>query len=140
MPVPTSNDAAAYGNDGISVGVPFYIIIDQEQSTQEERDGAIAFITWLLTTPEGQAHWSGPIEEDGMNFILSTTVSQFSQPLTCRRTLLSTLQLESPSPGSTATTQLVCRMFMVQLHRSTTTEFPTVRLSQLSWQQPGRTS
>lgn len=69
MPVPTSNDAASYGNDGISVGVPFYIIIDQEQSTQEERDGAIAFITWLLTTPEGQAHWSGPIEENGMNFI-----------------------------------------------------------------------
>lgn len=69
MPVPTSNDAASYGNDGISVGVPFYIIIDQEQSTQEERDGAIAFITWLLTTPEGQAHWSGPIEDNGMNFI-----------------------------------------------------------------------
>ena len=69
MPVPTSNDAAAYGNDGISVGVPFYIIIDQEQSTQEERDGAMAFISWLLTTPEGQARWSGPIEDNGMNFI-----------------------------------------------------------------------
>ena len=69
MPVPTSNDAASYGNDGISVGVPFYIIIDQEQSTQEERDGAMAFISWLLTTPEGQARWSGPIEDNGMNFI-----------------------------------------------------------------------
>jgi raffinose/stachyose/melibiose transport system substrate-binding protein len=69
MPVPISNDASAYGNDGISVGVPFYIIIDEEQSTPEERDGAIKFITWLLTTPEGQAHWSGPIEENGMNFI-----------------------------------------------------------------------
>jgi raffinose/stachyose/melibiose transport system substrate-binding protein len=69
MPVPTSNDASAYGNDGISVGVPFYIIIDQEQSTQEERDGAMAFISWLLTTPEGQARWSGPIEDNGMNFI-----------------------------------------------------------------------
>ena len=69
MPVPLSSDAASYGNDGISVGVPFYMIIDEEQSTPEEREGAIAFITWLLTTPEGQAHWSGPIEENGMNFI-----------------------------------------------------------------------
>ena len=69
MPVPISNDASAYGNNGISVGVPFYIIIDEEQSTPEERAGAMAFISWLLTTPEGQARWSGPIENDGMNFI-----------------------------------------------------------------------
>jgi raffinose/stachyose/melibiose transport system substrate-binding protein len=69
MPVPTSNTAGAYGNDSISVGVPFYIIIDEEQSTPEEREGAMAFISWLLTTPEGQARWSGPVEEGGMNFI-----------------------------------------------------------------------
>jgi raffinose/stachyose/melibiose transport system substrate-binding protein len=69
MPVPTSNTAGAYGNDGISVGVPFYIMIDEEQSTPEERAGAQAFLTWLLTTPEGQARWSGPVEEGGMNFI-----------------------------------------------------------------------
>lgn len=69
MPVPTSNDAASYGNDGISVGVPGYLMIDEEQSTQEERDGAIAFLTWFLTTPEGQARWAGPVEDGGMNFI-----------------------------------------------------------------------
>jgi raffinose/stachyose/melibiose transport system substrate-binding protein len=69
MPVPTSNTAGAYGNDSISVGVPFYIIIDEEQSTPEEREGAMAFISWLLTTPEGQARWSGPVEEGGMSFI-----------------------------------------------------------------------
>jgi raffinose/stachyose/melibiose transport system substrate-binding protein len=69
MPVPTSNTAGAYGNDGISVGVPFYIVIDEEQSTPEEREGAQAFISWLLTTPEGQARWSGPIADGGMNFI-----------------------------------------------------------------------
>jgi raffinose/stachyose/melibiose transport system substrate-binding protein len=69
MPVPTSNTAGAYGNDGISVGVPFYIVIDEEQSTPEERAGAQAFISWLLTTAEGQARWSGPVEDGGMNFI-----------------------------------------------------------------------
>jgi raffinose/stachyose/melibiose transport system substrate-binding protein len=69
MPVPTSNTAGAYGNDSISVGVPFYIIIDEQQSTPEEREGAMAFISWLLTTPEGQARWSGPVENGGMNFI-----------------------------------------------------------------------
>jgi raffinose/stachyose/melibiose transport system substrate-binding protein len=69
MPVPTSNTAGAYGNDSISVGVPFYIIIDEEQSTPEERAGAQAFISWLLTTPEGQARWSGPVADGGMNFI-----------------------------------------------------------------------
>ncbi len=69
MPVPYSDTAGTYGNDSISVGVPFYYIIDEEQSTEEERAGAIDFITWMLTTPEGQAHYSGPIEENGMNFI-----------------------------------------------------------------------
>jgi raffinose/stachyose/melibiose transport system substrate-binding protein len=69
MPVPTSNEAGAYGNDGISVGVPGYFMIDEEQSTAEERDGAVAFLSWFLTTPEGQARWAGPVESGGMNFI-----------------------------------------------------------------------
>jgi raffinose/stachyose/melibiose transport system substrate-binding protein len=69
MPMPTSLDAGGYGNDSISVGVPFYIMIDAEQSTEEERAGAMDLLSWLLTTPEGQARWAGPIEEDGMNFI-----------------------------------------------------------------------
>ncbi len=69
MPVPTSDTAGDYGNDSISVGVPFYAMIDAEQSTPEEQEAAIAVLTWFLTTPEGQAYWSGPVEEGGMNFI-----------------------------------------------------------------------
>ncbi len=69
MPMPTGANAGDYGNDSISVGVPFYIMIDETQSTEGERAGAIDFLSWLLTTPEGQARWAGPIEEDGMNFI-----------------------------------------------------------------------
>ena len=69
MPMPTSLEAGAYGSDSISVGVPFYIMIDEEQSTEEERAGAMDLLSWFLTTPEGQARWAGPIEEDGMNFI-----------------------------------------------------------------------
>ena len=69
MPVAISDTAGTYGNDSISVGVPFYMMIDNEQASPEEQKAAISVITWLLTTPEGQAHWAGPIEEDGMNFI-----------------------------------------------------------------------
>jgi raffinose/stachyose/melibiose transport system substrate-binding protein len=69
MPVPVSDSAGAYGNDSISVGVPFYIMIDEEQSTPEEREGAMDLLRWFLTTPEGQTRWAGPIEQGGMNFI-----------------------------------------------------------------------
>lgn len=69
MPVPISDNAADYGNDSISVGVPFYAMIDEEQSTPEQREAAIKVLSWFLTTPEGQAYWSGPVEEGGMNFI-----------------------------------------------------------------------
>ena len=69
IPLPISNDAKAYGNDSISVGVPGYFMIDKEQSTAEERAGAVDFLTWLYTTPEGQQHVAGPIEKKGMNFI-----------------------------------------------------------------------
>ena len=69
MPVPVSDTKGTYGNDSISVGVPFYMMIDAKQATPEQQKAAIAVITWLLTTPQGQAHWAGPIEENGMNFI-----------------------------------------------------------------------
>lgn len=69
MPVPLSTEAGTYGNDSISVGVPFYIMIDAEQSTPEQQEAAISLLTWFITTPEGQAYWSGPVEEGGMNFI-----------------------------------------------------------------------
>ncbi len=69
MPVPASDKAGDYGNDSISVGVPFYAMIDAEQATQEQQDAAVKVLTWFLTTPEGQAFWSGPVEDGGMNFI-----------------------------------------------------------------------
>jgi raffinose/stachyose/melibiose transport system substrate-binding protein len=69
MPVPISDEAGAYGNDGVSVGVPFYAMIDAEQATEEQQAAAVKVLEWFITTPEGQAFWSGPVEEGGMNFI-----------------------------------------------------------------------
>jgi raffinose/stachyose/melibiose transport system substrate-binding protein len=69
MPLPISNNAKAYGNDSISVGVPFYFIVDKEQSTEAERAGAVDFLNWLMTTPAGQKRVAGPISQNGMNFI-----------------------------------------------------------------------
>jgi raffinose/stachyose/melibiose transport system substrate-binding protein len=69
MPLPISDNAADYGNDSISVGVPFYFTVDAEQSTEEERAGAVDFLNWLVSTPEGQTHYAGSIEDDNMSFI-----------------------------------------------------------------------
>lgn len=69
MPLPISNDASSYGNDSISVGVPFYFMVDEEQSTEAERAGAVDFLTWFVTSPEGQLRYAGPIEDGYMNFI-----------------------------------------------------------------------
>ncbi len=69
MPLPMSNDAKGYGNDSIPVGVPGYFMIDNEQSTKAERDGAIDFLTWLYTSPQGQRFVADPVTEGGMGFI-----------------------------------------------------------------------
>ncbi len=69
MPLPVSNNAKDYGNTQIPVGVPGYFMIDQEQSTTWQRKGAIDFLTWLYTSPQGQKRVAGPVEEGGMNFI-----------------------------------------------------------------------
>ena len=69
MPLPINDNAGAAANDSISVGVPFYVMIDTEQSTEAQQKSAIAVLTWFLTTPEGQAAWAGPVEKGGMNFI-----------------------------------------------------------------------
>ena len=69
MPLPTSNDAKGYGNDSIPVGVPGYFMIDKEQSTKAERTGAIDFLTWLYTSPQGQRFVADPVTEGGMGFI-----------------------------------------------------------------------
>ena len=69
MPLPISNDPKAASNTSISVGVPGYFMIDKEQSTAEERAGAIDFLTWLMTSPAGQQWVAGPVSKNGMNFI-----------------------------------------------------------------------
>lgn len=69
MPVPVSNDAAAKANNSISVGVPFYMMVDKTQATEEQQQAAIKVISWFLTTEEGQKLWAGPVEDGGMNFI-----------------------------------------------------------------------
>ena len=69
MPLPISNNAKDYGNDSIPVGVPGYFMIDAQQSTKWQQKGALDFLTWLYTTPQGQKRVAGPVEDGGMNFI-----------------------------------------------------------------------
>ena len=69
MPLPISTEAGAFGNDSIPVGVPGYFMIDQKQSTKEQRAGAVDFLTWLYTTPAGQHYVADPVTKGGMGFI-----------------------------------------------------------------------
>ena len=69
IPLPISDDAKAYGNNSISVGVPGYFMVDNVQSTSAQRRGAVDFLTWLYTSAAGQKRVAGPVEEGGMNFI-----------------------------------------------------------------------
>ena len=69
MPLPISNDAKFAGNKSISVGVPGYFMVDNEQSTAAERAGAVDFLSWLYTSPAGQQHVAGTVASGGMNFI-----------------------------------------------------------------------
>jgi raffinose/stachyose/melibiose transport system substrate-binding protein len=69
MPLPISTNAKAYGNTSISVGVPGYFMIDNQQSTKEQRAGAVDFLTWLYTSKAGQQAVIGSVASGGMNFI-----------------------------------------------------------------------
>jgi raffinose/stachyose/melibiose transport system substrate-binding protein len=69
MPLPISNNAKAYGNDSISVGVPGYFMVDNTQTTAEQRAGAVDFLTWLYTSPAGQHHVVDSVTKGGMGFI-----------------------------------------------------------------------
>lgn len=57
MPYPISNDPSQYGNSQISVGVPMYLSIDNENATPEQQAGAIDFINWLFTSEVGQEYY-----------------------------------------------------------------------------------
>jgi raffinose/stachyose/melibiose transport system substrate-binding protein len=69
MPLPISNNAKDESNLSISVGVPFYYMIDKKQSTAAQRAGALDFLTWMYTTSKGQHHVADPVTKNGMNFI-----------------------------------------------------------------------
>jgi raffinose/stachyose/melibiose transport system substrate-binding protein len=69
MPLPISNSKTFAGNGSISVGVPGYFMVDSQQSTPEQRAGAIDFLTWLYTSPKGQVFVAGSPAQGGMNFI-----------------------------------------------------------------------
>ncbi len=56
LPVPLNSDADDAGNTAISVGVPMYYVVDDSQSTPEERQGALDFISWLFLSDAGQKH------------------------------------------------------------------------------------
>lgn len=57
MAYPISDDSATYGNTQISVGVPFYMVIDASHSTKEQQTGAIDFLNWLVTDEIGQDYY-----------------------------------------------------------------------------------
>jgi raffinose/stachyose/melibiose transport system substrate-binding protein len=57
LPYPISDDPATYGNTQISVGVPFYIVVDASQSTEAEQQGAVDFLNWLVTDKAGQDYY-----------------------------------------------------------------------------------
>lgn len=69
MPVPISDNAKAYGNNSISVGVPGYFMIDKVQSTPAQREGALNFLTWLYTSTNGQKFVVNNVDQGGMGFI-----------------------------------------------------------------------
>ena len=53
LPVPLNNDAEDTGNTAISVGVPMFYVVDEYQSTPEERAGALDFLDWLFLSDKG---------------------------------------------------------------------------------------
>jgi raffinose/stachyose/melibiose transport system substrate-binding protein len=69
MPLPISNNAKAYGNNSIAVGVPGFFLIDKVQSTPAQREGALDFLTWLYTSPKGQHFVADNVDKGGMGFI-----------------------------------------------------------------------
>jgi raffinose/stachyose/melibiose transport system substrate-binding protein len=54
IPVPWSNDPAAYGNSQVVMVLPKFNVIDKSQSSVEEQQAALALLQWMLTDPEGQ--------------------------------------------------------------------------------------
>lgn len=54
MPVPISNNASDYGNDGIAVGVTKYIGVDKTDNNADQQAAAKKFLNWLVYNKDGQ--------------------------------------------------------------------------------------
>lgn len=57
IPVPVSDNADDFANGKIAVGVPSYWCVDKSVSTPEQQQAAVDFLTWFLTTKEGQEYY-----------------------------------------------------------------------------------
>jgi raffinose/stachyose/melibiose transport system substrate-binding protein len=57
LPLPVGDDPTAFGNTQVSVGVPFYMVVDASQSTEDEQAGAIDFLNWLVADEVGQTYY-----------------------------------------------------------------------------------
>jgi raffinose/stachyose/melibiose transport system substrate-binding protein len=57
LPFPISDSPSSYGNKQISVGVPFYMVIDASQSSKEEQAGAVNFLNWFVFDKAGQDYY-----------------------------------------------------------------------------------
>ncbi|WP_234124623.1 ABC transporter substrate-binding protein [Clostridium hydrogenum] len=54
IPVPVSNNASDYGNNGIAVGVTKYIGIDKVDNNKDQQAAAEKFLNWLVYSKDGQ--------------------------------------------------------------------------------------
>lgn len=57
LPFPVSDNASTYGNKQVSVGVPFYMVIDAAQSSKEQQQGAVDFLNWFVMDKAGQDYY-----------------------------------------------------------------------------------
>jgi raffinose/stachyose/melibiose transport system substrate-binding protein len=57
LPFPISDSASSYGNTQISVGVPFYMVIDASQNNKEQQAGAVDFLNWMVLDKAGQDYY-----------------------------------------------------------------------------------
>ena len=57
LPFPISDSAGTYGNKQISVGVPFYMVVDASQSSKEQQAGAVDFLNWFVLNKTGQDYY-----------------------------------------------------------------------------------
>ena len=57
IPVPVSNEPGDYANGKIAVGVPSYWCVDKSANSAAQQQAALDFLTWFLTTKEGQENY-----------------------------------------------------------------------------------